>query len=1145
MTLNNHINIPDHGVRTEALDISRSFIVQAPAGSGKTGLLILRFLKLLSVVSRPEEILAITFTRKAASEMKTRITGAMRDAQGPPPQGPDHARQTWELARLALKQDQRYGWGLLENPNRLQVMTIDAFCAYLARRSPLGSGMGMRAEIIENPWPCYREAAQRTINRIEEKDDGISGSVAFFCKHMDNRIDRVERLIARMLARRDQWLRFIGIRKDPGLWRNRLESFLKILVARSLEAARESIPSQLEGRILEAARHAARNLPPEYKTGGEKESPIAHLEGIEEMPGVSEDDLKAWLGIAELLLTRNGTTRKSVNRNIGFPPPSSGRSPEEKRLFEYRKKDFQDLLKRVDDLPGAIPLLHYIRCLPLPAYSDEQWSLIATLLEVLLVAAAELRLVFAREGGTDFAEVAMAAQRALGSADDPTDLGLMLDYRISHILADEFQDTSISQFELFSRLTAGWTPGDGRTFFAVGDPMQSIYGFREAEVGLFALAREAGISDNLPLVPLVLSANFRSDPAVIEFANSFFPLIMPEKDDPARGGVAYARFEPVLPHEADSFVRIVPLVDADEAAEAGAVFDCIREARALDSDQSIAILVRARSHLPPVLGLLKQAGLDCMAVEIDPLSERPCVMDLAALARAISSPCDRAAWLSVMRAPWCGLSLSDLHLLASDRSRTIFSAITDNDILASLSADGRARAGRVGRIISTAVNCLGRLPFLRVINEAWTALGGPIAYDYPEAASEAGAFFDFLESNYPEKPIHDPEEFQDALALLRAQGRPEKEAGIQVMTMHKAKGLEFDTVILCGVHKTPPPGSRPMFRWQEVFGGSQPGLLLGALPAAFDKKGDSIYDYIAWIQKQKGEYEKGRLLYVAVTRARRRLYIVANAQTNTRTGEPAAPPGSLLSLLWPVVCDKFANLESSDPGKTGKKEREPCMPVLRRIPALWQPSGLPPGVKPPETGMNAEAVTLNPEPGPVFDWAGETIRRIGIVVHRRLAALCNMDLQVHDAGIIDSQIGSIRSELESVGIEPGRIAEALGMVVTALKKTLEDPVGQWIVSARKCSATEFPVSGFLENRLYDGVIDRTFVDEQGIRWVIDFKSSIHEGSDLERFLDQEVLRYRRQLSVYARLMRMIDPRPVKTGLYFPMHSAWRECDLFD
>ena len=144
------------------------------------------------------------------------------------------------------------------------------------------------------------------------------------------------------------------------------------------------------------------------------------------------------------------------------------------------------------------------------------------MLALLPRAAAELKLVFAARGEADFTEIAQGAVRALGSVDDPSELLLSLDAKIFHILVDEFQDTSISQWELLERLTAGWQPGDGRTLFVVGDPMQSIYRFREAEVGLFLRARREGLP-NVKLEPLALKTNFRSQAGIVDWVNASFP----------------------------------------------------------------------------------------------------------------------------------------------------------------------------------------------------------------------------------------------------------------------------------------------------------------------------------------------------------------------------------------------------------------------------------------------------------------------------------------------------------------------------------------------------------------------------------------------------------------------------------------------
>ena len=111
-----------------------------------------------------------------------------------------------------------------------------------------------------------------------------------------------------------------------------------------------------------------------------------------------------------------------------------------------------------------------------------------------------------------------------------------MDYQIKHILIDEFQDTSYSQFNLIERLIEGWQQGDGKTMFLVGDPMQSIYKFRESQVGIFLNVSQNGIG-SLKLKPLKLEANFRSSKSIVETNNEIFSRIFPQKDDLVKGAI--------------------------------------------------------------------------------------------------------------------------------------------------------------------------------------------------------------------------------------------------------------------------------------------------------------------------------------------------------------------------------------------------------------------------------------------------------------------------------------------------------------------------------------------------------------------------------------------------------------------------------
>ena len=130
----------DRQARIDALNVSRSCIVQAPAGSGKTELLIQRYLSLLPQVKNPEEILAITFTRKAALEMQLRVMTALKGARDGLTAKSEHEQLTLSLAQNALSQAEKENWNLIKSPGRMRIETVDAFGAGIARSAPISSG---------------------------------------------------------------------------------------------------------------------------------------------------------------------------------------------------------------------------------------------------------------------------------------------------------------------------------------------------------------------------------------------------------------------------------------------------------------------------------------------------------------------------------------------------------------------------------------------------------------------------------------------------------------------------------------------------------------------------------------------------------------------------------------------------------------------------------------------------------------------------------------------------------------------------------------------------------------------------------------------------------------------------------------------
>ncbi len=1151
-------DIADAAARLEAIDPARSFIVQAPAGSGKTELLIQRCLKLLSRVAAPEEIIAITFTRKAAAEMRGRIISALARARSDDPPETAHERLTWELARDVLAADARFGWQLPENPSRLRIQTIDALCAALTRQMPLVSELGAVPAISQDPDELYRQAARDTIADMES-DVSWSGAVVDLVGHLDNHLENTARLIAEMLARRDQWLRHVAEASAPvsgpgsaARQRDALEGALTSLIHDAITRMCDRFPASAVAELVDLARFAASNL----EAAG-VESPIracGDLAGLPKfMPGA--DGLAAaldqWRGIRTLLLTGQGAWRKTVNKKMGFPPPSAVKGDDDrKRRCRENKDRFIALVSRLAGCSELDPALVEVDMLPEPTYADAQWKIMQALFMVLKAAVGRLQLVFAASGKVDFAEIAIRAARALGDPESPTDLALSLDYRIRHILVDEFQDTSVTQFDLLEKLTAGWTPGDGKTFFAVGDPMQSIYGFRQAEVGLFLAARRRGLGQ-IPLTPLTLSVNFRSEKAVVEWVNAAFDRIMPRMEDETTGAVSYTPSAAIRPDTAGNGVAIHPFVPPDPGAQAENLVRIIKEARRSDPNARIAVLVRGRTHLAEVVPALKTAGLCFKAVEIDALKNRPFIQDLTALCRALAHPADRIAWLAVLRAPWCGLTLADLHALAGgDAHQCVADLMADPTRMDALSSDGRQRLERVRNILADFIHHRDRRPLSRLVEGAWIRLGGPACVHADGDLDDVRVFFDLLEEHVGAGVLEDPSFFAERVTALFARPDPTADDTLQIMTIHKAKGLEFDTVIIPALEKRPPADPKQLLQWAERPAGGEKDLLLAPIPET-GTDADKIYQYIRKINERKRDLEDARVFYVAATRARKQLHLLAGAHP-AGDGRLRTPPAkSLLNKLWPVVEEGFADtltlirdtvsMETGELAAPEDGEAKPCVlvPFIRRFSGDFRLPDLPPD---PVAAAAADRMPRDRliSDAPRFEWAGDLVRRTGIVIHQWLNIMGREGIDTWDADRLHRSGPAIRRQLLRAGVGPEAADNAVLRVTTALEKTLEDPRGRWILGDHAQGACEYALTGLDGGTVISVVIDRTFVDESGIRWIIDYKSGSHAGGSADEFFDREKARYQERMAQYARLMAAREKRPIRLGLYFPQMTGWRE-----
>jgi ATP-dependent helicase/nuclease subunit A len=1141
--------------REQARNPEHSWIVQAPAGSGKTELLTQRMLGLLARVENPEEVIAITFTRKAAAEMRHRLVRRLQAAANEPDKELEpHEQVSRELALAALKNDSEREWGLLENPGRLRIRTIDSLCSEIARQLPILSGLGGGQQIAQDPETLYRAAAAKTMAAIEDSSDELQADLVRVLDRYDNQYDRLVELITSMLGRREQWIsHLLDIRTGHGFDREGLEDGLRLLIEAELRSARENIPGELLAELPRYLNYSLGNAPADAAAvkallqacGGQDT-------GFLDLP-TDADALQHWVTMIRRLLTAAGDKwRASADAGAGFPAPSNAKG-EEKALRQHWKDGFKALLDTFRNNDALRDQFNAICKLPGPGYDDDAWESLEALMRILIRASQEWLFVMAETGQTDFGEIAARAIQALGKDDEPSNLALRMDYRIEHLLVDEFQDTSLSQIHLLNRLTAGWNEGDGRTLFLVGDPMQSIYRFRKAEVSLFIQAFDGQLFRHIKLRPLQLQVNFRSTQPIVDWVNRIFPQVMPRHSDPVQGAVHYSAScsRPGAP--VDGAVTTEILAVRDDAEEARRVIEVIRLA---DPAHRVAVLVRSRNHAGEILNLLdrlkeENSRFRYQAIDFNPLAETPLVQDLVSLTLALTQPADRLAWLSVLRSPFCGLDLADLDELAGGNPDGILldsiaaSQHANDGEPGGLTPPGQQRLSRIAPALLAACRRRGREPVRAMVESAWNVLGGPACVNSASELDDAATYFALLDSLENENLPVDRDTLTESMKNLYAEPDTLASDKLQVMTIYAAKGLQFDTVILPGLNRETGNDKGRLLHWFELAG--QDRIVISPMRNSEDKvrqksEGDLV-KFISDVEKRRQSLENGRLLYVASTRAIHGLHLFA-AVTPTKSGEIKPGGGTLLCQLWPAIQagQTLRILAAADPGETPVELDEDDDPsahsadlpqVYRRLSAGWQlPAPHAPvrqaQAEPPEIRDTIE-----------FRWAGEDARLTGNLVHRLLQEIAVQGLQTwRDDGKVWHE-NWCRRQLVREGVQGAKADAIIARVVLALDNCLGSELGRWVLEPRESAECEYAVTAVLDGQPRNLVLDRTFIDS-GARWIIDYKTSSHVGGDLEGFLQNEAERYREQLQQYRQALAINESRPIRTALYFPLLNRFLE-----
>jgi ATP-dependent exoDNAse (exonuclease V) beta subunit len=344
-----------------------------------------------------------------------------------------------------------------------------------------------------------------------------------------------------------------------------------------------------------------------------------------------------------------------------------------------------------------------------------------------------------------------------------------------------------------------------------------------------------------------------------------------------------------------------------------------------------------------------------------------------------------------------------------------------------------------------------------------------------------------------------------------------------------------------------------LLQWLERPGEERRSHLLLAAITEQGRSADPIYRWVTRMQAERERYEAGRLLYVAATRARKRLHLVGHAGQDEKTGEARAPAGrTLLSHLWRALEPEFRSAArrvadeqaAASQGGGAAAPGEAAVPApqapqcIRRLEGDWRlplPPAPAPWREPAAAAAAAGAARIE------FDWAGETARHVGTVVHRYLQRMAEEGPERWDAARVGECAAIFRAALRAEGVPATELGLAAVRVQRALEGVLADTRGRWILQRGHAeAATELRLTARLDGESINVALDRTFVDAQGTRWIVDYKTGTHEGGELESFLDREQERYREQLERYAKVMTGLDARPVRLALYFPLLRAWRE-----
>jgi ATP-dependent helicase/nuclease subunit A len=830
----------DAEARAFAVDPRNNVVLEASAGTGKTSVLVARYINLLKAGVEPANILAITFTRKAAAEMRERIVGELRDAAG---------RSQFDRARWLELRD-RLG--------EIAISTIDAFCLSLLREFPLEADLD----------PGFDMADETEVPRL-----------------VDEALDRALRTIAG-LARSDADIALVLA--QLGLARSR--EGLALLLDRRL-VAREALdhflakgPRDLTARIVcrrsaTALQDALRTVPgglDRFLADGPGRHPRYQLflREVARLRAIDDEADAAIRGmfdrIAAHFLTHEGKARRTGTQ---VPPYKAEHYPSKEAARRHREALFQ-VAPQVERVVFAFS-------------RDLNVVLSRGVRRMFAIALDEYRRSLDERSVLDFPDVLQRALALLRQMDEFSQSRFRLESRYHHVLVDEFQDTSRAQWELVTLLVHAWGEGLGLatnpSLFIVGDRKQSIYRFRDADVSIL---RQAGRHiERLRAsggVRRSITRSFRAVPELLEFVNELFA----EMSQPAAGdeGFTYGdadRF-PVdaaaarAPGAAGPVLGLA-VADTPEACASAVAVEIqrvLREETVRDrrtglaraaKPGDIAILFRSRASHREFERELELRGIPTYVYKGLGFFDADEIKDLTALIRFLADAGSDLRAAAFLRSRFVRISDAALAQLAPGLADALIDAAPPARI-DRLDAEDRLVLEHVRAHLGSWLARVDRVPPAELIDQILTdsayayELRGARRYQAWENLKKMRSLVRRIQNRGYATLARIADHIDALTAGDESNAVLEALDAVNLMTVHASKGLEFPVVFVVNLAK----------------GASGPPKPIRVIVSGDDEVSVGVGPFVSEMEeadRDREKHETRRLLYVALTRARDRLYL--------------------------------------------------------------------------------------------------------------------------------------------------------------------------------------------------------------------------------------------------------------------------------